>query len=116
MKNDVPKIDDLLDGINDSGLQENPEAQNESNLLSENNDELTNLWDFFLTNMRKEVQASSKEERLVCKIDREIADSLDELNFSRSRSDIVNAILLTFIKTFKDQLRDNMIDSRSLLR
>lgn len=116
MNNDVPKIDDLLDGINDSNLQENPEAQNESNLLSENNDELTNLWNFFLTNMRKEVQASSKEERLVCKIDREIADSLDELNFSRSRSDIVNAILLTFIKTFKDQLRDNMIDSRSLLR
>lgn len=119
MKNDVPKIDDLLDGINDSGLQQEPqpqEEQEEYTLLPLDETGLTDEWCLFLSNIRKEVPASSKEERLVCKIDRDIADTLDELNFSRSRSDIVNAVLLTFIKTFKYQLMDNMINSRSLLR
>lgn len=116
MNNDVPKIDDLLDGINDSELQQTQEEKEEYTLLPLDEMGLTDEWCLFLSNIRKAIPASSKEERLVCKIDREIADSIDELNFSRSRSDIVNAILLTFIKTFKDQLRDNMIDSRSLLR
>lgn len=53
---------------------------------------------------------------MVCKLDRDLADSLDECDIDRKcRSDIVNAIVRTFITRYIDRLRQYRKSNRSLL-
>lgn len=52
---------------------------------------------------------------MICKLDRDLADSLDECNIhNRSRSDMVNAIVRTFFKTYLPQLAQYRRDNKSL--
>ncbi len=122
MTKDIPEIDDLLKGINDPEMTltdghtettiENQAASAEERLIpiSDNSD----YWQDFLSYLENDTQ-EDKGERMICKLDRDLADSLDECNIhNRSRSNIVNAIVRTFFKTYLPQLAQYRRDNKSL--
>ena len=129
MTKDIPEIDDLLKGINDPEMTltdghtemtiENQSAvtlsQEESTEerftpVSDNSD----YWQNFLSYLESDSQ-EDKGERMICKLDRDLADSLDECNIhNRSRSDMVNAIVRTFFKTYLPQLAQYRRNNKSL--
>lgn len=122
MTKDIPEIDDLLKGINDPEMtltdehtETTIEKQSESveewlTPVLDNSD----YWQDFLSCLENNVQ-EDKGERMICKLDRDLADSLDECNIhNRSRSDMVNAIVRTFFKTYLPQLAQYRRDNKSL--
>ena len=129
MTKDIPEIDDLLKGINDHEMTltdgrtettiENQSAvtlsQEESTEerftpVSDNSDYWQNFLSYLESDTRKD-----KGERMICKLDRDLADSLDECNIhNRSRSDMVNAIVRTFFKTYLPQLAQYRRNNKSL--
>ena len=129
MTNDIPKIDDLLKGINDPDMvlsdenkaesEEEPETDKVTN--DENNVgdtvsevEFPNSWSDFLSYLEAS-DTDDKGERMICKLDRDLADTLDDCNIhNRSRSDMVNAIVRTFFKTYLPQLAQYRRDNKSL--
>lgn len=66
---------------------------------------LERYWlDFVVAVSRKE-PLQDKGRRVFCQLDRDVVDSLDECDiYGRCRSDIVNAIMRQFIKTFLPRL------------
>lgn len=129
MTNDIPEIDDLLKGINDPDMvlsdenktesEEEPETDKATN--DENNVgdaaseiELPNSWSDFLSYLESS-DTDDKGERMICKLDRDLADTLDDCNIhNHSRSDMVNAIVRTFFKTYLPQLAQYRRDNKSL--
>lgn len=129
MTKDIPEIDDLLKGINDPEMTltdghtettiENQSAvtlsQEESTEerftpVSDNSD----YWQNFLSYLESDTR-EDKGERMICKLYRDLADSLDECNIhNRSRSDMVNAIVRTFFKTYLPQLAQYRRNNKSL--
>lgn len=129
MTKDIPEIDDLLKGINDPEMTltdghtettiENQSAvtlsQEESTEerftpVSDNSD----YWQNFLSYLESDTR-EDKGERMICKLDRDLADSLDECNIhNRSRSDMVNAIVRMFFKTYLPQLAQYRRNNKSL--
>lgn len=122
MTKDIPEIDDLLKGINDPEMtltdehtETTIEKQSESveewlTSVLDNSD----YWQDFLSCLENNAQ-EDKGERMICKLDRDLADSLDECNIhNRSRSDMVNAIVRTFFKTYLPQLAQYRRDNKSL--
>lgn len=122
MTKDLPEIDDLLKGINDPEMtltdehtETTIEKQSESveewlTPVLDNSD----YWQDFLSCLENNAQ-EDKGERMICKLDRDLADSLDECNIhNRSRSDMVNAIVRTFFKTYLPQLAQYRRDNKSL--
>lgn len=122
MTKDIPGIDDLLKGINDPEMtltdehtETTIEKQSESveewlTPVLDNSD----YWQDFLSCLENNAQ-EDKGERMICKLDRDLADSLDECNIhNRSRSDMVNAIVRTFFKTYLPQLAQYRRDNKSL--
>ena len=118
----IPEIDDLLKGINDPEMtltdehtETTIEKQSESveewlTPVLDNSD----YWQDFLSCLENNAQ-EDKGERMICKLDRDLADSLDECNIhNRSRSDMVNAIVRTFFKTYLPQLAQYRRDNKSL--
>ena len=121
MSKDIPEIDDLTRGINDSELiltQDSVETQVEQR---ENNNEAqemdtavslsdTGCWDDFMDYLQ-----SDKTERLVCKLDRDLSDSLDDCDINgRCRSDLVNAIVRAFFKSYLPRLAEYRREKKSL--
>ena len=129
MTKDIPEIDDLLKGINDPEMTltdgrtettiENQSAvtlsQEESTEerftpVSDNSDYWQNFLSYLESDTRKD-----KGERMICKLDSDLADSLDECNIhNRSRSDMVNDIVRTFFKTYLPQLAQYRRNNKSL--
>lgn len=122
MTKDIAEIDDLLRGINDPEMtltdehtETTIEKQSESveewlTPVLDNSD----YWQDFLSCLENNAQ-EDKGERMICKLDRDLADSLDECNIhNRSRSDMVNAIVRTFFKTYLPQLAQYRRDNKSL--
>lgn len=122
MTKDIPEIDDLLKGINDPEMtltdehtETTIEKQSESveewlTPVLDNSD----YWQDFLSCLENNAQ-EDKGERMICKLDHDLADSLDECNIhNRSRSDMVNAIVRTFFKTYLPQLAQYRRDNKSL--
>ncbi len=122
MTKDIPEIDDLLKGINDPEMtltdehtETTIEKQSESveewlTPVLDNSD----YWQDFLSCLENNAQ-EDKGLRMICKLDRDLADSLDECNIhNRSRSDMVNAIVRTFFKTYLPQLAQYRRDNKSL--
>lgn len=73
-------------------------------------------WEIFRKNLSLYNFRERKEERMICKLDRDLADSLDACDIDRKcRSDIVNAIVRTFITRYIDRLRQYRKNNRSLL-
>ena len=129
MTNDIPEIDDLLKGINDPDMVLSGENKSEpkeepatDNATDEDNIskgaasevELPNSWSDFLSYLESS-DTDDKGERMICKLDRDLADTLDDCNIhNRSRSDMVNAIVRTFFKTYLPQLAQYRRDNKSL--
>ena len=58
---------------------------------------------------------NGKADRLVCKLDRDLADSLDDCDIrGRCRSDLVNAIVRAFFGAFLPQLARYRREKKSL--
>ena len=99
MSKDIPEIDDLTRGINDSELILTQDTagtqveQRENNIEAQENDIAVSLsdtgcWDDFMEFLQSDGSRTDKTERLVCKLDRDLADSLDDCDIhGRCRSD-----------------------------
>lgn len=123
MKKEIPEIDDLLDGINsadllidsDSKQLKTPESKPEAK--SNASEEMEKQWLDFLHCLEtpSDEEKKEKSERLVCKLDRDLADSLDECDINdRCRSDLVNAIVRAFFGTYLPRLMPFRREKKSL--
>ncbi|WP_289772735.1 hypothetical protein [uncultured Duncaniella sp.] len=73
-------------------------------------------WELFRKNLSLYNFREKKDDRMICKLDRDLADSLDDCDFDRKcRSDIVNAIVRTFVNRYLPRLRQYKRNNRSLL-
>lgn len=126
MTKDIPEINDLLQGINDSdemlektippGTDTVPEEDIKTPEVPYNSDN-GKCWDSFLTHLDKTPDNAEREDRLVCKIDRDLADSLDDCDIgNRCRSDLVNAIVRAFFETYITRLLKYRREKKSLFR
>ncbi len=114
MKKEIPELDTLLDGINDpeAVLPPTPERQDNTDDVSDEvpacsivDDMTEKCWTDFMSYLSTSDQRNEKDDRLVCKLDRDLADSLDDCDIgNRCRSDLVNAIIRAFFGTFLSRL------------
>ncbi len=145
MKKEIPEIDTLLDGINDPDAVLDPSPTKEktpNDILPQEDDILpqeaeTSLeqkdfspelqpseelskekyWNDFMVHLNASDQRTDKDERLNCKLDRDLADSLDDCDIgNRCRSDLVNAIIRTFFDTFLPRLVQYRRERKSLFQ
>lgn len=138
MKKEIPEIDTLLNGINDPDAVLDPsptkeEAPNdilpqeaEKSLEQKDfspelqpSEELSRekYWNDFMVHLNASDQRTDKDERLNCKLDRDLADSLDDCDIgNRCRSDLVNAIIRTFFDTFLPRLVQYRRERKSLFQ
>lgn len=73
------------------------------------------LWDAFMQNLRECPARCRKPDRLGYFIDKDIADSISECNIEkRSNSDIINAILRTFLNLNLEQFNQYRQESKTL--
>lgn len=72
-------------------------------------------WQDFLSLLETDELTTDKNDRLVCKLDRDLADSLDDCDIhNRSRSDLVNAIVRAFFTTYLGKLAKYRREKKSL--
>ena len=129
MSKDIPEIDDLTRGINDSELiltEDSARAQiaetecNESDEVRNTKTSAVSLsdtgcWGDFMEYLQSDDSKTDKTERLVCKLDRDLADSLDDCDIhGRCRSDLVNAIVRAFFKSYLPRLAEYRREKKSL--
>lgn len=126
MSKDIPEIDDLTRGINDSELILTEDSvrtqieEAENNNVSQKKDTAVSLsdtgcWSDFMEFLTSDGSVTDKTERLVCKLDRDLADSLDDCNIhGRCRSDLVNAIVRAFFKSYLLRLAEYRREKKSL--
>lgn len=126
MSKDIPEIDDLTRGINDSELilaedsvrtqidksEDDNEVQDKVTAVSLSD---TGCWSDFMEFLTSDSSVTDKTERLVCKLDRDLADSLDDCDIhGRCRSDLVNAIVRAFFKSYLPRLAEYRREKKSL--
>ncbi len=121
MTNDIPQIDDLTKGINDSDftlgkpkdkVEPAPVQATEEQAPSATMDK---CWNDFMGYLESSDEQKDKSDRLVCKLDRDLADSLDDCNIhNRCRSDLVNAIVRSFFENYLQQLAQYRREKKSL--
>lgn len=134
MKKEIPELDTLLDGINDPEATLHPtqtfsDTTNDTASLqkevtsevvadsSEGNEVTEKYWTDFMSYLSSTDQRSEKDDRLVCKLDRDLADSLDDCDIgNRCRSDLVNAIIRAFFGTFMPRLIMYRREKKSLFQ
>lgn len=124
MKKDIPEIDDLIAGINDPdvalGAIPQTTVEAPSLVMAPAEEPLhetcsDKCWQDFLSLLDVEEPATDKSGRLVCKLDRDLADSLDDCDIcNRSRSDLVNAIVRAFFTTYLAKLAKYRREKKSL--
>ena len=126
MSKDIPKIDDLTKGINDSELILTEDTagtqveQKENNKATQEKDTAVSLsdtgcWSDFMEFLTSDGSVTDKTERLVCKLDRDLADSLDDCDIhGRCLSDLVNAIVRAFLKSYLPRLAEYRREKKSL--
>lgn len=74
-------------------------------------------WEDFMRHLDHPVSSEYKESRHVCKLDKELSDTLDELNIKgKSRSDMVNAIVRTFFDRHLDRMSEYRQERKSLFK
>jgi hypothetical protein len=79
-------------------------------------DNIDKCWNSFLSHLESSDTRDGRNDRLVCKLDRDLADSLDDCNIhNRCRSDLVNAIVRAFFDVYLPQLARFRREKKSLL-
>ena len=92
--------------------ENNNEAQEKDTAVSLSD---TGCWDDFMEYLQSDDSKTDKTERLVCKLDRDLADSLDDCDIhGRCRSDLVNAIVRAFFKSYLPRLAEYRREKKSL--
>lgn len=125
MTTSIPEIDDLIKGINDpepalDGERKTVPAGDESHAPAEPVEKsspagMEKCWEDFLACLERNGRHEKRGERLVCKIDRDLADSLDDCDIlGRCRSDLVNAIVRAFFGTYLPLLANYRREKKSL--
>lgn len=124
-----PEINGLLSGLRtfDTPVRSNPtqtsvsEAKTEANNIISDSPpstgfyEQNTLWEEFMHNLRECPARCRKPDRLSYFIDKDIADSISECNIEkRSNSDIINAILRTFLSLNLEQFNMYRQESKTL--
>lgn len=114
-----PKLNDLLGGLGNlvPGTEEVPQASGQDTEPTPLPETATDDdWELFRKNLALYNFREKKDDRMICKLDRDLADSLDACDIDRKcRSDIVNAIVRTFVNRYLDRLRQYRKSNRSLL-
>ncbi|WP_288147372.1 MULTISPECIES: hypothetical protein [Bacteroidales] len=125
MKNDIPEIEDLLNGIKgqEIGKPSKPDSGNHSEKENPNTAETDNdtnkdkYWQTFLDKLNHPDPQQDKDDRLVCKLDRDLADSLDDCDIgNKCRSDLVNAMIRAFFNVYMDKLVMFRREKKSLFK
>lgn len=125
MKNDIPEIEDLLNGIKgqEIGKSSKPDSGNHSENKNPNTAETDNdtnkdkYWQTFLDKLNHPDPQQDKDDRLVCKLDRDLADSLDDCDIgNKCRSDLVNAMIRAFFNVYMDKLVMFRREKKSLFK
>ncbi len=124
-----PEINGLLSGLRsfDTPVRQTPDSapitetvSEATNIISESPPSVTpsgsnTLWDEFMNNLRECPARCRKPDRLSYFIDKDIADSISECNIEkRSNSDIINAILRTFLSLNLEQFNMYRQESKTL--
>lgn len=118
MADNIPEIDDLTKGINDpdltlTGTQEKEEPQSQSVIQTFSRQD--GCWKDFLRFLESSDRKADRSDRMVCKLDRDLADSLDDCDINNHcRSDLVNAIVRAFFETYLPQLVQYKRENKSL--
>ncbi len=111
---DNPPIESQIE-IPSDPLPESTEANNYAQPVAVESTE--KYWNDFMGFLSSSGQRIEKDDRLVCKLDRDLADSLDDCDIgNRCRSDLVNAIIRAFFGTFLPRLIQYKREKRSLLQ
>ena len=105
------QIDDLTRGINDdSPVLNEAEVQQQDTALPGDK-----CWQDFMAYLETPADGDGKAGRLVCKLDRDLADSLDDCDIrGRCRSDLVNAIVRSFFENHLSRLAQYRREKKSL--
>lgn len=79
MANNIPEIDDLTKGINDpdmtlTGTQKEEEPQSQTEAVIKTFSQQDNCWKDFLKHLKATDRKADKSDRMVCKLDRDLAD------------------------------------------
>lgn len=114
MANEIPELDDLLKGVNgpDTGvkLPERGNKHTEAGIRPATD----GCWDMFLACIES-TKPQDRDGRLACKIDRDLADTLDDCDIrGRCRSDLVNAIIRSFFENHLSLLAQYRREKKSL--
>lgn len=105
------QIDDLTRGINDDEPMFN-ETEVQKQDTAHSGDK---CWQDFMAYLEAPTDGESKAGRLVCKLDRDLADSLDDCDIrGRCRSDLVNAIVRSFFENHLSRLAQYRREKKSL--
>ena len=128
MTKEIPELNDLTKGINDPDitptgrLHDDTGAQSQSGTATGQaatpippTDSHDRCWRGFLRHAETADKPDGRSERLVCKLDRDLADSLDDCDIKgRCRSDLVNAIVRSFFETYLPRLAAYRREKKSL--
>ena len=131
MTHKLPDIDDLLEGIND------PDVDSEISIIPDKEQNKTDpdvgvdenfrngasvdtgpdCWRVFITLSEETRKENDKDMRLVCKLDRELADTLDECDINGlCRSDLVNNIVRAFLSSYLERMVKFKKERKSLFQ
>lgn len=118
-ENNLPDIDGLLSGIRrverTTLIPEPPEALSPELGEPIRTIEDKDSWEAFMDNLRDCPIRCRKPDRMTYYIDKDIVDSIAECDIEkRSGSDIINAILRTFLSIHLEQFDAYRIEKKSL--
>lgn len=114
MAREIPELDDLLKGVNgpDTGTSLSDVDNTVTQAVGQSS--TGECWDRFLACIESTIP-QYREGRLACKIDRDLADTLDDCDIrGRCRSDLVNAIVRAFFGAYLTRLADYRREKKSL--
>ncbi len=120
MADNIPEMDDLTKGINDpdmilAGTRKEEEPQSQTEAVIETFSQHDSCRKDFLRFLKAAGRKGDKSDRLVCKLDRDLADSPDDCDIdNRCRSDLVNAIVRAFFGTYLPRLVQYKRENKSL--
>lgn len=114
MANEIPELDDLLKGVNGPDTGTRLSGADNTGTQAAGQSPTGDCWEGFLACIGSS-KPQDRKGRLACKIDRDLADTLDDCDIrGRCRSDLVNAIVRAFFGAYLPRLADYRREKKSL--